>query len=181
MDVPIRGRLDACVTQQLLQHLWLHTTLNCSCGIGVAQSMHAKPFDTGFVAKLVKMRVVGTVLCGFSGPEVHKHEITHTERCCFTRPAVCVLQGLRQCFGFFSGQAIVVGLFQYVISPVGQGDRPIALLGFGRPGFPYALLVTIFQRLVDCQSSFFQSMASHVKPIISPVRRPVSKIKAYCA
>ena len=36
MNIPIHCSLDAGMTQQLLQHLGLHTAFDCSCGVGMA-------------------------------------------------------------------------------------------------------------------------------------------------
>jgi len=49
MNVPVHGCLDARMTKQLLQHLRLHSALNCSGDVGVAQRMqiplpHSLPF-----------------------------------------------------------------------------------------------------------------------------------------
>lgn len=45
------------MTQQLLQHLRLHPTFDCTHCIGVAQSVHTKVFDPRFVAELVKVGI----------------------------------------------------------------------------------------------------------------------------
>ena len=39
MDITIHRRFNASMTEQLLQNFWLHTTLNCSCGVGVASGI----------------------------------------------------------------------------------------------------------------------------------------------
>ena len=57
MNIAIHCCFDADVTQQLLQHLRLHTAFNRSCSIGVAQSVHTKVLDPCFVAELVKVGI----------------------------------------------------------------------------------------------------------------------------
>ena len=67
MDITIHGGFNACVTKQLLQHLGLHSPLNCAGGIGVAKCVHTKAFDACFVTELVEMGIVGTVFGRFPG------------------------------------------------------------------------------------------------------------------
>ena len=53
MNIPIHCCFDAGMTQQLLQHLRLHTAFDCSCSIGMSQGVHTKVFDPCFVAELI--------------------------------------------------------------------------------------------------------------------------------
>ena len=53
MNIPIHCGFDAGMTQQLLQHLRLHTAFNRSCSIGMSQSVHTKVLDSRFVAELI--------------------------------------------------------------------------------------------------------------------------------
>ena len=53
MNIPIHRRFDAGMTQQLLQHLRLHTAFDCSCSIGMSQGVHTKVLDPRFVAELI--------------------------------------------------------------------------------------------------------------------------------
>ena len=53
MDIPIHCCFDAGMTQQLLQHLRLHTAFDCSCSIGMSQGVHTKVFDPCFIAELI--------------------------------------------------------------------------------------------------------------------------------
>ena len=53
MNVPIHCCFDAGMTQQLLQHLRLHTAFNRSCSIGMSQGVHTKVLDPRFVAELI--------------------------------------------------------------------------------------------------------------------------------
>ena len=49
MNIAIHRCFDAGVTQQLLQHLGLYAAFDCSCSIGVAQSVHTEFFNSCFV------------------------------------------------------------------------------------------------------------------------------------
>ena len=53
MNIPSHCCFDADVTQQFLQHFWLHTAFDCTRCIGVAQRVHTKVFDPCFVAELI--------------------------------------------------------------------------------------------------------------------------------
>ena len=53
MDVSVHRNLDAGVTQQLLQHLGLHPTLDCPRSIGVAQGVHTEMLYTCPVTQLI--------------------------------------------------------------------------------------------------------------------------------
>ena len=53
MNIPIHCCFDAGMTQQLLQHLRLHTAFNRSCSVGMSQGVHTKVLDPRFVAELI--------------------------------------------------------------------------------------------------------------------------------
>ena len=57
MNVAIHRRFDAGMTEQFLQHFWLHPAFDCTRCIGVAQSVHTEFFDSCFVAELVKVGI----------------------------------------------------------------------------------------------------------------------------
>ena len=79
MDVSVHRNLDAGVTQQLLQYLGLHPTLDCPRSIGVAQGVHTEMLYTCPVTQLIQVRIIAAVLCGHSGTEVDKDKITHDQ------------------------------------------------------------------------------------------------------
>lgn len=57
MNILIDCCFDAGMTQQLLQHLRLHTAFDCTHCIGVAQGVHTELFNSCFVAELVKVGI----------------------------------------------------------------------------------------------------------------------------
>ena len=65
--ITIHGSFNTCVTKQFLQHLGLHSALDCAGGVGVAKCVHTKAFDACFVTELVEMGIVGTVFGRFPG------------------------------------------------------------------------------------------------------------------
>ena len=44
-----------------------------SAGMGMAESVHAKPFNVSFIANLIQMCIIRTVFSGFTGSPVYKH------------------------------------------------------------------------------------------------------------
>ena len=58
MDIAIHGGLDACVAQQLLQNLRLHSAFDGTGGVSMTQSVHAEPFDSSLVTQLDRKSVV---------------------------------------------------------------------------------------------------------------------------
>ena len=75
MDIAIHGSLDASMAKQLLQNLWLHTAFDGPGGICVAKGVHAEPLDAGFIAELIQVSVIGTVLGRFTGAPVDEDQI----------------------------------------------------------------------------------------------------------
>ena len=128
MNVPIHRRFDAGMTQQLLQHLRLHTAFDCSCSIGMSQGVHTESPDSCLIAQFVKVGIIGTVLCRFPGTPVDKNKITHTQACSFSRAPIHVFQRGVEQFRFLSLQNLKIELFQDVVSTACQGDGAIALL-----------------------------------------------------
>lgn len=53
VDIAVHGRLDAGVAQQLLQNFRLHAALDGSCGVGVAQGVHAEVLDARLITEPV--------------------------------------------------------------------------------------------------------------------------------
>ena len=53
MDVTVHRCLYTCVTQQLLKNLGLHAAFNRSCGVGVAQGVHAEMLDARLITEPV--------------------------------------------------------------------------------------------------------------------------------
>ena len=181
MNVAIHRRFDAGMTEQFLQHFWLHPAFDCTRCIGVAQSVHTESPDSCLIAQFVKVGIIGTVLCRFSCTPVDKNKITHTQARSFSRAPIHVFQRGVEQFRFLSLRNLRIELFQDVVSMACQRDGAIALLRFGRTCAPHLLFMPKLQRLIYRKSSCFPVDGVHVSPITSPVRSPVSKIKAYCA
>ena len=53
MDVTVHRCLYTCVTQQLLKNLGLHAAFDGSCGVGVAQGVHAEMLDACLITELI--------------------------------------------------------------------------------------------------------------------------------
>ena len=53
MDVFVHCGLNTGMTQQLLQYLGRHPTLDCPCSIGVAQGVHTEMLYTCPVTQLI--------------------------------------------------------------------------------------------------------------------------------
>ena len=51
MNVPIHRRFDAGMTEQFLQHFWLHPAFGCTRCIGAAQSVHTESPDSRLIAQ----------------------------------------------------------------------------------------------------------------------------------
>lgn len=128
MNVPIHRRFDAGMTEQFLQHFWLHPAFDCTRCIGVAQSVHTESPDSCLIAQFVKVGIIGTVLCRFPGTPVDKNKITHTQACSFSRAPIHVFQRGVEQFRFLSLRNLRIELFQDVVSMACQGDGAIALL-----------------------------------------------------
>lgn len=180
MNVPIHRRFDAGMTQQLLQHLRLHTAFDCTRCVGVAQSVHTESPDFCLIAQFVKVGIVGTVFCRFLGTPVDKDKITHDQPGDCPRSPVDIFQCLREQRRFFLPRALVLDFFQNFIGPICQRDGAIELCCvFGGPARQKCCLWRYSKVLLTVSVQFWKSIASHVSPIISPVRKPVSRISAY--
>ena len=155
MNVPIHRRFDAGMTEQFLQHFWLHPAFDCTRCIGVAQSVHTESPDSCLIAQFVKVGIIGTVLCRFPGTPVDKNKITHTQACSFSRAPIHVFQRGVEQFRFLSLRNLRIELFQDVVSMACQRDGAIALLCFRRTCAPHLLFMPKLQRLIYRKSSCF--------------------------
>ena len=179
MNVPIHRRFDAGMTEQFLQHFWLHPAFDCTRCIGVAQSVHTESPDSCLIAQFVKVGIIGTVLCRFSCSPVDKNKIAHIQACSFSRAPIHVFQRGVEQFRFLSLRNLRIELFQDVVSMACQRDGAVAMLRFGDPARQKCCLWRYSKVLLTVSVRFWKSIASHVSPIISPVRKPVSRISAY--
>ena len=127
------------------------------------------------------MGIIGTVLCRFPGTPVDKNKITHTQACSFSRAPIHVFQRGVEQFRFLSLRKPENRAVSRCRKMACQRDGAIALLRLGGPARHTFCLCRNSSVLFTVRVLAFQSMASHVSPITSPVRSPVSKIKAYCA
>ena len=115
MNIPIHRRFDAGMTEQFLQHFWLHPAFNRPRGVGVAQRVHTKAPNSCFVAEFVEMGVIGTVFCRFPGTPVDKNKITHTQARSFSRAPIHVFQRGVEQFRFLLLRNLRIELFQDVV------------------------------------------------------------------
>ena len=90
MNIPIHCGFNAGVSQQLLQHFRLHSAFNSPCGAGMAQRVHTKTLDTGFITQLIQVGIIGTVFRRFPCALVYEYQITHYKAFLFSRPAISV-------------------------------------------------------------------------------------------
>ena len=102
MNIAIQRRFYAGMTEQFLQNLWLHTTLNCPSCIGMAKRVHTKSLDSRLIAKLIQVGIIGAVLVRHPSSEIDEDQISHNKLRFDTRSPVDILQGLREHWRFFS-------------------------------------------------------------------------------
>ena len=102
MDIAIHRRLNASMTEQFLQNLRLHTTLNCPSCIGMAKRVHTKSLDSRLIAKLIQVGIIGAILVRHPSSEIDEDQISHNKLRFDTRSPVNILQGLREHWRFFS-------------------------------------------------------------------------------
>ena len=102
MDIAIHRRLDTGVAKQLLQNLRLHPAFNHACRIGMAECVHTEPFNSGLIAQLIQVGIIGAVFVGHTGSEVNKDQIPHNKLLLDTCPPIHVFQGLGKHWRFFS-------------------------------------------------------------------------------
>ena len=74
MDIAVHGGFDAGVAQELLEDLGLHTPLDGTGGVCMAECVHTETLDPGLIAKLVQVGVVAAVLARHSGAIVNKNQ-----------------------------------------------------------------------------------------------------------
>ncbi len=156
MNIPIHRCFDACVTEQLLQHLGLHSCLNRACRVGMPQSVHTEAVNPSFVAKFVKVGIIRTVLCRLSRPPVNENQVAHDKRRHCSCTPVHVLQRLRECFGLFLLISAIPYPLQDFKCKICQRNGAIALLRFRRTRSPVMLCVTILQGFVYRKCSLFK-------------------------
>ena len=77
MNIAIHRRFYAGMTEQFLQNLWLHTTLNCPSCIGMAKRVHTKSLDSRLIAKLIQVGIIGAVLVRHPSSEIDEDQISH--------------------------------------------------------------------------------------------------------
>ena len=155
MNVPIHRRFDAGMTEQFLQHFWLHPAFDCTRCIGVAQCVHTESPDSCLIAQFVKVGIIGTVLRWLSCSPVDKDKITHDQPGDCPRSPVDIFQCLREQRRFLLPRALILDFFQNFIGPICQRDGAIALLCFRRTCTPHLLFMPKLQRLIYRKSSCF--------------------------
>lgn len=155
MNIPIHGSFYARMTEQLLQDFRHNSAFNRTSCTGVSQSVHTKTFDMSFIAQLVQMSVIGTVLCRLSSTEIDEHQISHTEVLGFADTAIHIFQNLRQQFWFLAGVTFFVARFEYIVCPVRQRNSAVAAFRLWRTGTPYFGIMPVFQCLADGQCPLF--------------------------
>ena len=96
MDVSVHRGLDACMAKKLLQDLRLYPTLDGSRCVRVPERMHTKMLDACLIAKLVEVRIIGTVFVRLSRAVIDKDQIPHDHAPPLTGPAVGIFQNFRQ-------------------------------------------------------------------------------------
>ena len=181
MNVAIHRRFDAGMTEQFLQHFWLHPAFDCTRCIGVAQCVHTESPDSCLIAQFVKVGIIGTVFRWLSCSPVDKNKITHDQLCHAAASTIHVFQSLLQHRRRFSFFPAVPHFTEDAIGRVCQRNGTVAVRCFGGPARHDFVPCRNSSVLFTVRVLAFQSMASHVSPITSPVRSPVSKIRAYCA
>ena len=117
--------------------------------------MHTKSFDACFVAQLIQMGIIGTVLGRLACSPIDKDKIVHNKlRLCSCVP-VYILQFLREDFRSLLVLGVFVDSMQNFVSKIGQRNGPVAVLCLRRSCPPILLLVPKLKRLVDCQCPIF--------------------------
>ena len=144
------------MTEQFLQHFWLHPAFDCTRCIGVAQCVHAESPDSCLIAQFVKVGIIGTVFRRFPGTPVDKDKITHTQACSFSRAPIHVFQRGVEQFRFLSLRNLRIELFQDVVSMACQRDGAIAVLCFRRTRTPILFTVSKLQCFVDRERALFK-------------------------
>ena len=114
MDVPVHGRFQAGMTKELLQGLRLHPAFDGPGGVGMAQSVHTKPFDSSPITELIQMGIVGAVLVRHTRAEVDKNKVFHVEALflLLILPLVCVRQNGVQFGGLLAGILCDIDFFK---------------------------------------------------------------------
>ena len=165
MNVPIHRRFDAGMTEQFLQHFWLHPAFDCTRCIGVAQSVHTESPDSCLIAQFVKVGIIGTVLRWLSCSPVDKDKIAHDKPRRNARAPVYVIMCLVQRWGLLLLRTAVPNTFEDFISPIRQRYCTVAVLRFRRTRTPILFTVSELQCFVDRQRPIPHSLPFRFLPI----------------
>ncbi len=180
MDIPIHCGFNAGVSQQLLQHLWAASRFQ-SHGLRRCDATRAyKSAQFPLRRRACRGGYHRSYFCRFPCTPVDKDQITHYPLCHAAASTIHVLQSLLQHRRRFSFFPAVPHFAEDLAGRIRQRNGAIAVWRFGRSCPPRlfapcrnsSVLFTVSVR-------FSKSTASHVSPINSPVRKPVSRINAY--
>ena len=141
MNIPIHCRFYTRVTKQSLQHLWLHTAFNRSCGVCMAKCVHTESLNFRFIAKLIQMGIIGTVFRWLPCSPVNKNKIAHNQIYVLSGTPVNIFECLRKRFRLLPFTPSGCNPFENLIGAVCQRNRAVTLLCFRRSSTPISLLM----------------------------------------
>ena len=121
----------------------------------MAQGVHAKSFDACFVAQLIQVGIIGTVLGRLACSLIDEDKVVHNKLGFCSCVSVDVLQFLREGFRSLLVLGVFVDSLQNFVSKIGQRNGPVAVLCLRRSCPPILLLVPKLERLVDGQCPIF--------------------------
>ena len=188
MYIPVHCGLDARMSEQLLQDLWLHAALNGSCGICMPQGMNAYPLDSGLITQLVQMCVIGAVLDRLPGPVVDKDQIAELQLENLSGTPIQILEHRIQHRRFFTCLLHCLHFPEQYYRSVRERNCPITVWRFRRTCTPFLLLVAEFQRFIHRQRTFLPVNAvpgksdhfSHTQPCLQDQRKLMIVVRVFC-